>query len=257
MQLFDIMCERTRSSPTRHMHKFLFYILCKRRWIVEAETLFREMQSQGFFVDKVMYTSLINGYCKDKKMKMTMQVYSSMLKTGCELDTYTCNTTVHGFTNVGLFDKTCVLYNQMIDQGMQPNVVTHHIMINNYCKERKVDCTLMLLNNMVMHNLTSIVHCYIVLIVALYKENRLVEVGEVYTSMLNQGVVPDHVLFFVFLKMHPRECKLQLALMILKAIAENCHNHSHDYESQLKFTSSWIYLQKDNENNMIGNNPQI
>lgn len=88
------------------MYTFLFYVLCKRGWIIEAETLFREMKYQSFFVDKLTYTSLIDRCCNNKKIEMTMRVYLRMLKTSCEPDTYTCNTLIHGFAKVDLFDKT-------------------------------------------------------------------------------------------------------------------------------------------------------
>ena len=48
----------------------------------------------------------------------------------------------------------------------------------------------MLLNNNLSCNLAPNVHCYTVLIDALYKENRLLEVHDLFKSMLVRGVVP-------------------------------------------------------------------
>ncbi|KAJ6739464.1 hypothetical protein OIU74_004272 [Salix koriyanagi] len=223
IEVLDIMCRITGLPPTLHMLKTLFYGLCKRGWSIEAEWIFEEMEAQGFFVDKVMYTSLMNAYGKDRKMKMAMRVYFRMLKNGYDPDICTCNTLINGFSKMGLFDKAWVLYNLMNDLGIQPNEVTYSIMIHNYCKKGKLDCAMSLLNSMAPCNLTPCVHCYTPIMVALYKQNRCFEVDEWCERMLESGVVPDHVLFFVLMKNKPKGLgiELQLCLLMLQAIAKN------------------------------------
>nr|TKR85855.1 hypothetical protein D5086_0000244760 [Populus alba] len=223
IEVLDIMCRITGLPPTLHMLKTLFYGLCKRGWSIEAEWIFEEMEAQGFFVDKVMYTSLMNAYGKDKKMKMALRVYFRMLKNGYDPDICTCNTLIYGFSKMGLFDKAWVLYNLMNDLGIQPNEVTYSIMIHNYCKKGKLDCAMSLLNSMAPCNLTPCVHCYTPIMVTLYKLNRCLEVDEWCERMLESGIVPDHVLFFVLMKNKPKGLgfQLQLCLLMLQAIAKN------------------------------------
>ncbi|KAB5541803.1 hypothetical protein DKX38_014777 [Salix brachista] len=221
IQVFDIMCKNTGLPPTLHMFKTLFFGLCKKGWLVEAELIFEEMEVQGFFVDKVMYTSLMNAHGKNKKMKMAMRVYFRMLKKGCDPDICTYNTLIHGFLKMGLFDKAWVLWNLMSDLGIQPNEVTYNLMICYYCKQEKLDCATMLLNSMVPCNLAPCVHCYTPIIAALYKQNRCLEVDEMCERMLESGIIPDHVLFFVLMKNEPKGLELQLCLLMLQAIAKN------------------------------------
>uniref|UniRef100_A0A6N2M810 Pentatricopeptide repeat-containing protein n=1 Tax=Salix viminalis TaxID=40686 RepID=A0A6N2M810_SALVM len=220
IQVFDIMCKNTGLPPTRHMFKTLFFGLCKKGWLVEAELVFEEMEVQGFFVDKVMYTSLMNAHGKNKKMKMAMRVYFRMLKKGCDPDICTYNTLIHGFLKMGLYDKAWVLWNLMSDLGIQPNEVTYNLMICYYCKQGKLDCATMLLNSMVPCNLAPCVHCYTPIIAALYKQNRCLEVDEMCERMLESGIIPDHVLFFVLMKNEPKGLELQLCLLMLQAIAK-------------------------------------
>uniref|UniRef100_A0A6N2MJL8 Uncharacterized protein n=1 Tax=Salix viminalis TaxID=40686 RepID=A0A6N2MJL8_SALVM len=123
-------------------------------WLVEAELVFEEMEVQGFFVDKVMYTSLMNAHGKNKKMKMAMRVYFRMLKKGCDPNICTYNTLIHGFLKMGLFDKAWVLWNLMSDLGIQPN------------EQGKLDCAKMLLNSMVPCNLAPCVRSYTPIIAA-------------------------------------------------------------------------------------------
>lgn len=93
--MFNVMCERG-VSPNVHLFKTLVLSLCKRGRVEETE-LSMDMESYGFVLDKVMYTTLINGYSKNKKMKMAMRVFLRMLKLGCAPDKYTYNTLMHSF----------------------------------------------------------------------------------------------------------------------------------------------------------------
>ncbi|KAJ6291063.1 hypothetical protein OIU76_023171 [Salix suchowensis] len=247
IQVFDIMCKNTGLPPTRHMFKTLFFGLCKKGWLVEAELVFEEMEVQGFFVDKVMYTSLMNAHGKNKKMKMAMRVYFRMLKKGCDPNICTYNTLIHGFLKMGLFDKAWVLWNLMSDLGIQPNEVTYNLMICYYCKQGKLDCATMLLNSMVPCNLAPCVCSYTPIIAALYKQNRCLEVDEMCERMLESGIIPDHVLFFVLMKNEPKGLELQLCLLMLQAIAKNGCGLDHSSLSNFDKINSSAGLEQEIE----------
>ncbi|KAJ6411325.1 hypothetical protein OIU84_007980, partial [Salix udensis] len=182
---------------------------------------FEEMEVQGFFVDKVMYTSLMNAHGKNKKMKMAMRM--------------------------GLFDKAWVLWNLMSDLGIQPNEVTYNLMICYYCKQGKLDCATMLLNSMVPCNLAPCVHSYTPIIAALYKQNRCLEVDEMCERMLESGIIPDHVLFFVLMKNEPKGLELQLCLLMLQAIAKNGCGLDHSSLSNFDKINSSAGLEQEIE----------
>ncbi|KAJ6373927.1 hypothetical protein OIU78_029590 [Salix suchowensis] len=224
-----------------------FFGLCKKGWLVEAELVFEEMEVQGFFVDKVMYTSLMNAHGKNKKMKMAMRVYFRMLKKGCDPNICTYNTLIHGFLKMGLFDKAWVLWNLMSDLGIQPNEVTYNLMICYYCKQGKLDCATMLLNSMVPCNLAPCVRSYTPIIAALYKQNRCLEVDEMCERMLESGIIPDHVLFFVLMKNEPKGLELQLCLLMLQAIAKNGCGLDHSSLSNFDKINSSAGLEQEIE----------
>ncbi|KAB5524445.1 hypothetical protein DKX38_022194 [Salix brachista] len=247
IQVFDIRCKNTGLPPTLQMFKTLFFGLCKKGWLVEAELVFEEMEVQGFFVDKVLYTSLMNAHGKNKKMKMAMRVYFRMLKKGCDPDICTYNTLIHGFLKMGLFDKAWVLWNLMSDLGIQPNEVTYNLMICYYCKQGKLDCATMLLNSMVPCNLAPCVRSYTPIIAALYKQNRCLEVDEMCERMLESGIIPDHVLFFVLMKNEPKGLELQLCLLMLQAIAKNGCGLDHSSLSNFDKINSSAGLEQEIE----------
>ncbi|KAJ4829024.1 hypothetical protein Tsubulata_012916, partial [Turnera subulata] len=221
MDVVDVMRERNGMVPSLHSYKSLFYGLCKGGRPVEAESIFEEIEAQGFSVDTVMYTALMNAYGKDKKMKMAMRVYFRMLKLGCEADVYAYNTLIHGFCRIGLFEKGWVLYNQMNALGLHPDIVTHHVMISSYCKKGEMDCAMDLLNDMIRSNVAPSVRSFTVLIANLYKQNRHMEANELWMQMLERGVVPDHLLFFTLMKNSQIGDELPLCSLMLQEIAKS------------------------------------
>lgn len=222
LQLLDAMHDVYGCIPTVHLYKTLFYGLCRRGLTVKAELLSLEMESQDLYIDKIMYTSLIHGYCTSKRMKMAMRIFLRMLKAGCEPDNYTCNTLIHGFLKLGMLDKGWIIYNQMTRWGMKPDAVTFGMMLNWYCREGKsIPAALKILSIMVNCNVTPSVHSYTVLIDALKKENKWNEADALYKDMMDNGVAPDHVMYFVLTKYYLKGTELQLALKILQDIAKN------------------------------------
>ncbi|KAF8028782.1 hypothetical protein BT93_E1440 [Corymbia citriodora subsp. variegata] len=241
VKIFSLQQEITQLPPTLHQYKSLFYGLCKGGRIVEAEQLSIEMEAQGFFVDKVMFTRLIFGYSKDGKMKMAVRIFLRMLKMGCEVDDYTFNTLIYGFMNLGMYDKGWAIYKQMVDCGIQPTVVTHHIMISNYCRKGEVDCALKLLNEMLICDITPSVHSYTTLIASLYKKNKLTEADDLCKTMLDNGVPPDPIFFLVVIRMH-RGCKLQFAHMMLRAIGHSVSLASKTWDGSMDFGQNIEHL---------------
>ncbi|EYU24969.1 hypothetical protein MIMGU_mgv1a022106mg, partial [Erythranthe guttata] len=124
----------------------------------------------------------------------------------------------------------------IVGQGLEPDrnllnsmiicyskLVTYQIMLSKYCKDRKVDRALELLDYMLRCNIPPNVHCYTVVLAALCTERKFKELYSLYHKMLDNGVVPDHVFFFIFAKNHPIGDPLYFAQTILQAIAkESC-----------------------------------
>nr|GMD94168.1 pentatricopeptide repeat-containing protein At5g62370 [Ipomoea batatas] len=218
--VYGFMCDKG-VPPTVHLLKKLVFMLCRSERVEEAELLSLNMESFGFFLDKVMYTALINGYCLKRSMRMAMRLFYRMLKTGCQPDNYTYNTLMHGFLNLGMLEKIPVLHHQMEELRLKLNVVSYQIMISKCCKVCKVDCALALLNSMIQCNLAPTVYCYTPLLAALYKENRLAEVDQLYNQLFDHGLLPDEVLFFTVVKNHVEGHEINLAHNFVAEIARN------------------------------------
>ncbi|KAJ6677515.1 hypothetical protein OIU74_024084 [Salix koriyanagi] len=268
IQVFDIRCKNTGLPPTLHIFKTLFFGLCKKGWLVEAELVFEEMEVQGFFVDKVMYTSLMKAHGKNKKMKMAMRVYFRMLKKGCDPDICTYNTLIHGFLKMGLFDKAWVLWNLMSDMGIQPNEVTYNLMICYYCKQGKLDCAFdyfvrisdpnvklgMLIYNVLINGLchqgyvgeaiqvfdimcknTGLPptrHMFKTLFFGLCKKGWLVEAELVFKEMEVQGFFVDKVMYTSLMNAHGKNKKMKMAMRVyFRMLKKGCDPDIYTYNT--------------------------
>lgn len=257
LRVFDMLQNYHKYLPSVHLYKSLFYGLCKGSRIVEAELIIGEMESRGMYIDKTMYTSLVRVYCRDRKMKVAMQVFFRMFKTGHQPDQRICNVLIDGFMKLGLCDKGWVIHNKMMEWGIKPNVVTYQVMISQYCKEERIDCAMTLFHNMINFKVTPNVHCYTVLFSALYKHNKVEEFYELYKSMMESDVIPDHVLYLKLTKILP-VCKLRLAFTILQALAKNgcgfdpmlpassSKNPDYDFEREIELLLERIVRKNDN-----------
>ncbi|XP_028799268.1 pentatricopeptide repeat-containing protein At5g62370-like [Neltuma alba] len=220
LQVFNLLQNYHKHLPTVHIYKSLFYGLYKGSRVSEAELIIGEMESQGIYIDKTMYTSLVRMYCRDKRMKVAMQVFFKMLKTGCQPDRSMCNILIDGFMKLSLYDKGWFMHDRMMEWGIKPDVVTYQVIMAQYCKEEKFDLALTLFYNMINSKVAPNVHCYTVLFSALYKHNKVEEFYELYKTMMESNVIPDHVLYLKLVKILP-VCKLELAFTILQALAKN------------------------------------
>ncbi|KAJ0251446.1 Pentatricopeptide repeat-containing protein [Hirschfeldia incana] len=220
--MLDTLCEMTGMPLPVNLYKSLYYGFCNRGCAAEAEALFDHMEADGYFVDKVMYTCLMKEYSKGNDMRMAMGLYLRMVEKGCELDTYIFNTLIHGFVKLGVLDKGRVMFSQMMKKGVRLNVFTYHIMIGSYCREGNIDYALRLFeNSSEVEEISRNVHCYTNLISAFHKKGGLDKALGLLMRMLDNGVVPDHITYFVLLKMLPKYHELKYAMVILQAIVDN------------------------------------
>ncbi|PKU70849.1 Pentatricopeptide repeat-containing protein [Dendrobium catenatum] len=217
--MFDFMFNLGLQLTPRS-YKCLVYGLSKANRVLEAEDVCNKMESRGFWLDRTLFTSLINGYQKEGRMELALKVFNRMKEISyCQPDTYAYNTIIHGFLKLGYVDSAWKLFNQMVERGLERNVVTYCLMINWYSKNRRVDRAMELLMEMPESGIPPNLQCYTALITSLCMERRLVEVDQLFDKMLNSGIVPDHVMFALLINNLPRGHRAMVVQKTLHAIA--------------------------------------
>ncbi|KAG4109668.1 hypothetical protein ERO13_D13G000560v2, partial [Gossypium hirsutum] len=113
----------------------VIYLLCEIGKVVQAEEALREMLNQGILSDSVVYTTLIDGFCKLgniafaykllNEMQEACNVFQEILGRGLEPDEFTYTALIDGYCKAGEMKKAFSLYNLMVQMGLIPNVATY------------------------------------------------------------------------------------------------------------------------------------
>ncbi|XP_076932655.1 pentatricopeptide repeat-containing protein At5g62370-like [Bidens hawaiensis] len=153
-QVFDIMRERG-VPPVCHLWKSLVFGFCKMERVEEAELLSMEMESYGFFVDKMIelglepdvltYQIMIKKFCKEDKVDSALALLNSM--SGRDLIP-----NVHCYTSIvpALFKENRFevdeVYEKMLDSGVIPDQVMFFKLMKECPKGYELHLTLKFLH---------------------------------------------------------------------------------------------------------------
>ncbi|KAJ9171112.1 hypothetical protein P3X46_019160 [Hevea brasiliensis] len=132
--------------------------------IEEARVLFHSLKDKGIKANEVIYTALIDGYCK-----------------------------------AGMIDDADSLLEIMLTEGCLPNSSTYNALIDGLCKERKVKKALLMLENMVQKGVRATVSTYTSFIVAKLKEGDFDHAHRLFAQMISLGIQPDVFIYTAFI----------------------------------------------------------
>ncbi|KAJ8570693.1 hypothetical protein K7X08_037665 [Anisodus acutangulus] len=107
----------------------------------EAEVLLNEMQSKGIDIDRVIFNTTIDGYCKQGSVDEALRVQRIMEGKGHEPDANTYNIIATGLRKLDLHEeaKRVILWKQralieMETKEIKPNTATYTTLIDGYFK---------------------------------------------------------------------------------------------------------------------------
>ncbi|KAA8518744.1 hypothetical protein F0562_016482 [Nyssa sinensis] len=118
--------------------------------IVEtANRFFEDMKSREISPDVVTYNTLINGYCRVKKMEEAEKFFVEMKGRNIEPNVISYTTMIKGYVSVGQVDDGLRLLEEMRTFGIKPNVVTHSTLLPGLCDAEKMSEARTILKEMV------------------------------------------------------------------------------------------------------------
>ncbi|KAH1062487.1 hypothetical protein GLYMA_02G280200v4 [Glycine max] len=114
------------------------------------------MKGAGLVADTVIYTILIDGYCRNGNVAEALNVRKEMVERGVFADYYTLttlfmgralglfetltqrslvtyNTLMDGFCKIGEMEKAKELWCDMVSRGILPSYVSFSILMNGFC----------------------------------------------------------------------------------------------------------------------------
>ncbi|KAF5962200.1 hypothetical protein HYC85_003409 [Camellia sinensis] len=124
-----------------------------------AIMLLRTMEEGSYKPDIIVYSTVIDGLCKDRMVDDAMKLFSKMNEQGIRPDVITYTSLIHGLCNFGWWKKATEILREMLDSGIAPNVRTFNVLVDAACT----------------------------------KEGRMKEEDGVFEVMIQRGVDPDVV----------------------------------------------------------------
>ncbi|KAJ3702326.1 hypothetical protein LUZ61_006031 [Rhynchospora tenuis] len=190
LSLFDEM-RKENIVPTVGTHNVMLKALCVSGYVENAVKLFWGMAE----VDACSYNIIIDGLCKNGKLREAKELFDEMPKRGIEATVVSFTTVIHWFLKSGDAASAMEMFSEMCKREISPNNVTYSSLIDGLCKEGQSIMAYDLLNRMIKERISPNGITYRSLICGLCKEERLNEAMEVFDRMRLHGKMPDADLF--------------------------------------------------------------
>ncbi|WOH15425.1 hypothetical protein DCAR_0934965 [Daucus carota subsp. sativus] len=143
--------------------------LCKKRRAVEAQEFFDGLKGK-FEADVVVYTSLVNGWCRAGNISepnvytysividalcrcgqitRAHDVFAEMIDVGCQPNSITFNNLMRVHVKAGRTEKVLQVYNQMRKLSCAADTITYNFLRESHCRDENRDEAVKIINTMV------------------------------------------------------------------------------------------------------------
>ena len=171
----------------------------------DAMTIFNEMPKK--LKTLIIYNIVINGLCKNDKLKMAYLLFEEMINKGIEPDKQTYTNLINGckmrpITDIYIAET---LWKQMINKGIKPDLMSYNAIIAVYCKNKQIDKVESIWNEILHSNKDklnmigmsaicgNIMNCY-----ALSKQTE--KLMKIKDFMIKNKISLTHIHFSIILK---------------------------------------------------------
>ncbi|KAJ4745279.1 Fertility restorer-like protein [Rhynchospora pubera] len=148
---------------------------------------------EGCGANTIMFGSLIKGLRAMKQLGDAAKVFAKMPLLGCHPNVIIYTTLIDAFCKCGQTKTGLELSRRMAEEGSccKPNVVTYTTLIHGFCREAQIAEAMKLLREMVTERLKPDVITFNILIDVLCKNGDVKAAQKVFKEMPTYGIVPD------------------------------------------------------------------
>lgn len=115
----------------------------------EAQKLERDMRERGLLPDVFTINTIINGLCKQGRMKLAIDCFVEMHRSGLQPDIVTYNTLINGFCKAFDMVNADNFVTRMYASGWEPDITTYNIRLQSFCSTRRINRAVMMLDELV------------------------------------------------------------------------------------------------------------
>uniref|UniRef100_A0A6N2M0H8 Pentacotripeptide-repeat region of PRORP domain-containing protein n=1 Tax=Salix viminalis TaxID=40686 RepID=A0A6N2M0H8_SALVM len=193
---YRCLLQNTGLPPIWHMFKTLFFGLCKKGWLVEAELVFEEMEVQGFFVDK------------------------AIAKNGCGLDHSSLSNFDKINSSAGLEQEIELILREITRIDLNLCNVAGSIYVSALCEGGKTEAALACFKNVASAGCIPLLFTFNSLIKRLFQDGRFEDVKSLFEIMQNEGIVPNLQTYLIMVNEYCKQEDLASAFGILDQMKE-------------------------------------
>lgn len=113
--------------------------LSKDGLVQEAMKLFGEMREKGNIPEVVVYTAVVEGFCRAKKLDDAKRIFKKMKDNGVVPNAFSYCILIQGLCKDKKLEEAVDYSLEMLEQGWRPNVATFVSIIDGFCKELRSD----------------------------------------------------------------------------------------------------------------------
>ncbi|GAB2227761.1 hypothetical protein Droror1_Dr00009588 [Drosera rotundifolia] len=218
----------------------LLYLLCKRRFVKEAQALFdrvrKEEVGEGIEVGVKSWSILIRGWGEVVDVGAARRVFEELTGTGgCVVDVEVYNCFLEALCKGGYVEEAYRLFREMGSKGVKPDAGTYGLFIRAYCEGDDVHSAFRVLDRMRRYELVLNVYTYNCMVKKLCMDEKVEEAYLVLDEMITMGVSPDVWSYNTILAFHCQHCEVNRALsLVSKMEKEKCLPDRHTYNMLLK-----------------------
>ncbi|KAE8701990.1 putative pentatricopeptide repeat-containing protein [Hibiscus syriacus] len=182
----------------------------------DANELFNEMCTRGLIPNGFIFTSLIDGMCKNGRTDLAIRMYRLFLKKGFEPDLVLYNSLINGVCKSGDLKRAKMLIAKMSFRSLKPDKFTYTILLDGFCKEGDMESALRIREKMVKEGIKLDDVALTALISGLCKEGRLMDTERALREMLNAGMKPDDATYTMIMDGFCKQGDVRMGFKVLK-----------------------------------------
>lgn len=133
LQLFDEIPQRYNISPDDISYGTLLKSYCEAGLPEKALEELSKIREKGVSVTTVMFSTVLNAFCKKGKIEEADNLWDEMLKSGCELDITAYNVRLMCLQN-GKPERMREFMSEMSDSGFKLNSISYNYLMTCYFK---------------------------------------------------------------------------------------------------------------------------